>query len=278
MNNIVNSHIDEIYNNINDLIDELYIVGGYVRDNHLNRKTFDVDISLKVKINQMENIFNNLKSQLNYSKIEFVDEFANIRIQMGHYNYDVVPFRKEFYVPNSYKPSIKSGTFIDDLLRRDFTVNSIYKKYIELGKYNIIDPLHGLSDIDNHLIRLNYSGSFADDPTRMLRMFTYKHRLGFEVEDNTISEIKNAYMKKIPLNALIVYLIKILKEEKNELILNDIISYQLLTSIGLINPCEIGERISLEDKMLEILSKNPKTSTASTEKKLYKGERGVAST
>lgn len=256
MNKTVNKHIDEIFNNNGGLIDDFYIVGGYVRDSQLNRKTFDVDISINVKIDQMVNIFKHLKSQLNCSKIEFVDEFSNIRIQMGPYNYDLVPFRKECYASDSNKPSIDEGTFIDDLLRRDFTVNSIYQKFIASGEYKIIDPLNGLNDIDNRLIKLNYSGSFADDPTRMLRMFIYKHRLGFEVENVTASEIKNVYMTKVPLNTLIAFLNKILKEEKNELILNDIIRHNLLTSIGLINPCSIDGKKSLEEKMLEILSKN----------------------
>lgn len=256
MNKIVNHHIDEIYKTIVDLVDGFYIVGGFVRDSQLNHVSYDVDISLNTSIENMSSIFGHLNSHLECTKLQYVYEFSNIKFNLGQYNFDLVPFRKESYDQNSNKPAIKNGTFIDDLLRRDFTVNSIYKKYIEHDQFEIIDPLNGLKDIDNRLLKLNYSGSFADDPTRMFRLFIYKHRLNFNLENKTLDEIDSSLMKKVPLNTLVGFLVKILREEKNESILNDIISHDLFYSIGLLNPCEIGGLINMEEKMLEILSKN----------------------
>ena len=72
----------------------------------------------------------------------------------------------------------------EDALRRDFTINAIALE-IKLNKLDIIDPLNGIKDINNKIIRILHQDSFKDDPTRIYRAIKYKSRLGFKFDNET---------------------------------------------------------------------------------------------
>jgi tRNA nucleotidyltransferase (CCA-adding enzyme) len=79
-------------------------------------------------------------------------------------------------------------TLEEDLIRRDLTINAIAKD--ENGA--LIDPFHGVDDINNRLLR-HVSEAFVEDPVRILRvarfMARYAH-LGFTVASETLSLMK----------------------------------------------------------------------------------------
>jgi putative nucleotidyltransferase with HDIG domain len=75
----------------------------------------------------------------------------------------------------------------DDLVRRDFTINAMA---LELGTNEIIDPLRGQKDLNDHLIRMVYPESFEDDPLRMLRAVAFAARFEFDIEESTFAAMK----------------------------------------------------------------------------------------
>ena len=76
-------------------------------------------------------------------------------------------------------------TLEQDLVRRDLTVNAIAKD----NKGNLIDPYHGVADIQARTLR-HVSEAFSEDPLRVFRVARFAARyayLGFTVADETIS-------------------------------------------------------------------------------------------
>ncbi len=77
----------------------------------------------------------------------------------------------------------QSVTLEEDLRRRDLTINAIAQD----DQGNIIDPYHGVRDLENKLLR-HVSPAFSEDPLRLLRIARFKaryHRLGFQIADET---------------------------------------------------------------------------------------------
>jgi tRNA nucleotidyltransferase (CCA-adding enzyme) len=74
----------------------------------------------------------------------------------------------------------------EDLKRRDFTINAIAR---DLSSQEIVDPLHGRTDIECGLIRYTSATSFEEDPLRMLRAMQFAARFEFEIEPETYEAI-----------------------------------------------------------------------------------------
>ncbi len=206
----------------------------------------------------MKTIHQLLLSALPEGNVQFVERFNNVRLSYGAFKVDLVPFRKESYNVISNYPSILEGTFIDDVLRRDFTVNSIYMKYIGEGKFSLIDPLGGLKDLENKVLKLNYPGSFSDDPTRMIRLFIYQQRLGFDIDPHMIKEIDFDYMIKIN-PSLIFYMVQgALKEPGCTEILASLIEWRLLDSFGITSLGQFDPSKSIRQQWKSLMEVNPK--------------------
>ena len=86
---------------------------------------------------------------------------------------------------------LNPDTLEDDLLRRDFTINTLA---VELNKNNfgyIIDRFDGLKHLDEKIIKTpsEPTNTFNDDPLRMLRAVRFATQLGFTIEVETFNAI-----------------------------------------------------------------------------------------
>jgi len=102
---------------------------------------------------------------------------------------ELVGARKESYRPGSRKPSTAPGTLLDDVLRRDFTVNTLLEN---LHTGEILDLTNqAVSDIQSKIIRtpVDPFNTFDDDPLRMLRAIRFASRLGFAIHPDTYAAI-----------------------------------------------------------------------------------------
>lgn len=119
---------------------------------------------------------------------------------------EIAMARTEKFTKSGAKPQIAAGTIHEDLLCRDFTVNAIGLSLNKASLGLIVDPANGMGDLERHELRTIHNYSFYDDPARLLRLFRFKVRLGFNLDDRTRSQVENAVeagmLEKISAEAL----------------------------------------------------------------------------
>ena len=167
---------------------EVYLVGGFVRDLILNRRNKDIDVM--VVGNGID--FAKLISKKLNKKLQIFKNFGTAMLKTENYEIEFVGARKESYSKVSRNPVVEQGTLVEDLSRRDFTINSLA---ISLNKKNygeIIDLFSGRADIDKKIIRtpLDPKTTFHDDPLRMMRAARFASQLDFLVDKNNLEFIK----------------------------------------------------------------------------------------
>jgi putative nucleotidyltransferase with HDIG domain len=188
-----------IFKKISDAAAELntpaYIIGGFVRDKILNRSTKDADIVCigdGIKLAE--------KTAEKFSPKPVVNFFKNfgtaqIKIFSNEFPFEIefVGARKESYNPESRKPDVFPGNIDEDRMRRDFTINTLAASLNKNDFGKLIDPLKGLADIENKIIKtpLPPDQTFIDDPLRMMRAIRFATQLSFTISPETFEAIKN---------------------------------------------------------------------------------------
>lgn len=161
---------------------KVYAVGGIIRDIILERETKDLDFlvigdgpAFAEKTAHSVGI-KNINIFRNYGTAQFVYDNSEI---------EFVGARSESYDRSSRKPSVKSGTFEEDIKRRDFTINTLAASLNSDNFGEVTDLYNGLNDLENKLIKtpLDPEQTFDDDPLRIMRAFRFASQLDFNVDD-----------------------------------------------------------------------------------------------
>lgn len=175
----------------------LYIVGGWVRDQILERPSKDMDFLV---IGDGLEFAERLGIELGNVKVHLFKTYGTASIKYGEYDFEFVGARKESYVKESRNPVIEIGSFEDDLDRRDFTINTLAISLNEDNFGELIDRFDGLVDLEDKRIKtpLDPDITYSDDPLRMMRAIRFATQLGFTIEKNSFNAIKkNAERIKI---------------------------------------------------------------------------------
>lgn len=175
---------------------DVYLVGGALRDHFLKRPIKDLDLAISVPASQCGELCLKLAKEINASAFPLDIERGIWRIRMkNELQIDISP--------------IQGRDITEDLLSRDFTINSLgmplagIKKIssgngnfaIEIDKKHLMDLANGIRDIKSKKIRIIHTRTFLEDPLRMLRAFRFAYTLNFSIEKNTISAIKRTFEK-----------------------------------------------------------------------------------
>ena len=199
--------------NIND--NKLYFVGGVVRDELLGVESLDVDLVYEGNaIEFAENLEippaplckgGKVKTSLvkggganapeGFEILQINEPFGTVRVKIGGHEIDIASTREEIYERKGHLPTVtKIGCPLkDDVKRRDFTINSLYKS-VATGE--IVDLTGGLEDLKNKTIRVLHDESFIDDPTRIIRALKFSVRFGFKLDKHT-KKLQEDYLKNI---------------------------------------------------------------------------------
>lgn len=182
----------KIFAMISEVADELnvecYVIGGFVRDLFLQRKSEDIDV---VVIGSGIELAEKLSKRIKGSKLSVFKNFGTAQIKWKNLEVEFVGARKESYRADSRKPIVEDGTLEDDQNRRDFTINALALCLNKERFGELIDPFNGISDIKNKIIKtpLNPDVTFNDDPLRMMRCIRFSAQLQFYIEENTFEAI-----------------------------------------------------------------------------------------
>ncbi len=149
-----------------------YLVGGFIRDSLLGRKSSDIDIIVEGEIDLA---VKSAELAFNTSAFNLGERFRTQRLIIDDFTVDFSP--------------LYGSSIVSDLLRRDFSVNAIaiplMKSRDALTREDLIDPARGLESLENGEICVISENNFREDPVRLLRAFRFMAELGFSIEDNT---------------------------------------------------------------------------------------------
>lgn len=177
---------------------ECYAVGGFVRDLVLNRPSKDIDImAVGSGIELAAGIAKKLHIE---DKLVVYKNFGTAMLPLDDYVIEFVGARKESYRTDSRKPIVEDGTLMDDLSRRDFTINALALCLNKQGFGNLVDKFDGLADMETKTIRtpLDPDITYSDDPLRMMRAIRFATQLNFVIEKESLEAIsRNATRLKI---------------------------------------------------------------------------------
>ena len=166
-----------------------YLIGGFVRDKILNRKTKDADI---VCVGDGISLAHRVAEKLHPKPVvHYFRNFGTAQIQTNGFEIEFVGARKESYRSHSRKPEVETGTLEDDMNRRDFTINTLAMSLNQTDFGALLDPFNGLQDLQDGLIRtpLEPVQTFSDDPLRMMRAIRFATQLGFRIDEKTFAAI-----------------------------------------------------------------------------------------
>jgi len=176
---------------LNKIIEPLYMVGGSVGDKILNREPKDYDFTTPLMPDEIE-----AKIKQAGKRAYLVGKrFGTIGTKINGQMVEITTFRNEKYNKGSRKPDVNFVKDITaDLSRRDFTINAIAMR---VGTGKIIDPFNGIIDIERKTIKAvgNAKTRFKEDPLRMLRVARFSSQLGFTVEKKTLEAVKEKNYK-----------------------------------------------------------------------------------
>jgi len=161
---------------------ELHLVGGSVRDALLGRLGDDLDFCTDAHPQQTLAVLDGWADATWTTGAEF----GTIGAAHRGLRLEITTFRAEAYDRVSRNPVVRYGTnLLDDLRRRDFTVNAMA---VSVPEHRFTDPYGGLGDLAAKVIRTpgTPEESFADDPLRMLRAARFAAQLRFAVRDEVV--------------------------------------------------------------------------------------------
>jgi tRNA nucleotidyltransferase (CCA-adding enzyme) len=169
----------------------LYLVGGSVRDQLMNKESKDYDFAVSglepeelLKINRVR-----------VEPLKIADQTVGVRL-FSHFTpkegVELALTRTETSSGPGHRDwNISVGKTIDeDLLRRDFTCNAIAEEIDLNGRVKLIDPLGGVDDIKNNLLRETHPLALKEDPLRILRGLARIATDNFDLEETTADSFK----------------------------------------------------------------------------------------
>ncbi len=105
--------------------------------------------------------------------------------------------RQEKYGKPGGKSHVQPATIHEDLRGRDFTVNAIALSLGKASRGLLLDPTNGLGDLSRKELRATTNYALYDDPSRILRLIRLRTRLGFTVDERTMSQYGNVREAKL---------------------------------------------------------------------------------
>lgn len=164
------------------LEENLYLVGGAVRDLISGMSIRDLDFVIEGNPSRLAH-----EMEKGGARIRLEDEkWRHIELLLaGDVEASLSGARDDVYVRPGTRPEIRWSTVMEDLRRRDFSLNAIAISLNPASRGLLLDPTNGLADLERREVRALTIHSFTNQPVRLLRALRYAARMGFKLESRT---------------------------------------------------------------------------------------------
>jgi len=176
----------------------VYLTGGAIRDIITGFPIRDLDFSVQG---------NALKLQKDLERAGAVvggtdNETRSLLVTLpGGVRAEIAMARSERYDKPGKPPQIAPATIIDDLRRRDFTINAMGLSLNEGSRGLLMDPFNGVADIEAKVIRVLHNYAFLEEPSRLIRATRFSTRFHWPLEERTQARYEsgkeNSYIEHI---------------------------------------------------------------------------------
>jgi tRNA nucleotidyltransferase (CCA-adding enzyme) len=167
----------------------VYLTGGAVRDIISGFPIRDLDFTVQG---------NPLKLQKEFERSGAViggadDDLKILYLTLpGGVRAEISSARTERYEKTGKPPIIGPATIIEDLRRRDFTVNAMALSLNPGSRGLLLDPFNGAADIEAKLVRGLHNYAFVEDPSRLIRASRFSARFHWPLEERTQARYESA--------------------------------------------------------------------------------------
>src|SRR5262249_41166415 len=160
----------------------VYLTGGTVRDLITGASLRDLDFTVEGNPSK-------IARELEKGGAKVITEDEKLRhveiLFAGDCEGSIAAARDDHYVRPGTRPEIRWSTIMEDLRRRDLSLNAIAISLNPASRGLLLDPTNGLSDIERAEVRALIIHSFTNQPARLLRVLRFAARMGFKLEQRT---------------------------------------------------------------------------------------------
>src|SRR5437868_586329 len=160
----------------------VYLTGGTVRDLITGASLRDLDFTVEGNPSRIAR-----ELEKGGAKVLLEDEkYRHVEVLFaGDCEGSISAARDDYYVRPGTRPEIRWSTIMEDLRRRDFSLNAIAISLNPASRGLLLDPTNGLSDVERAEVRALIIHSFTNQPVRLLRVLRFAARMGFKLETRT---------------------------------------------------------------------------------------------
>jgi tRNA nucleotidyltransferase (CCA-adding enzyme) len=167
----------------------VYLTGGAVRDIISGFPIRDLDFTVQGNPLKLQKEFERSGAIIGGTE----DDLKVLYLTLpGGVRAEISPARTEKYEKTGKPPVIAPATIIEDLRRRDFTVNAMALSLNPGSRGLLLDPFNGAADVEAKLVRVLHNYAFVEDPSRLIRASRFAARFHWVLEERTQARYESA--------------------------------------------------------------------------------------
>ncbi len=167
----------------------IYLTGGGIRDIISGFSIRDLDFTVQGNPLKLQKDLERAGARIAAAD----DDFKTLYLSLpGNVRAEIGMARTERYEKAGKPPLISPATIIEDLRRRDFTVNAMALSLNPGSRGLLMDPFNGAADIEAKLLRILHNYAFVEDPSRLIRASRFAARFHWPLEERTQARFESA--------------------------------------------------------------------------------------